>query len=603
MIKNKIITIIALTLTILALFVTCVMTASDSGSSKKSSLISSSSSSLISSESGSSSSSSSSNSAFSFVETFNNVPDGTNIRSDQSKLDNPSCFPSSMMSGTITAGTTVSGSGAITLGTQRMAFIVPGLGSVVNPVLKVTIKNDDGKGVAVPNLNLAVGDSYSTSGAIGETGYRAHGSYPITNTNYEVITINLNTAFTSTNIIQFRGIVGTSGTAGLHIDKIEITGTLGSSSSSSSSTTSSTSSSSSSYSVSSVPPAYACPIGYATLNGGTTGGYGGDVVYVSTGTELQNAINVYNSTSNPTGRASRTSPRIIYVIGKITLANSGGLDKIEIKGSSDTSLCENLSIIGVGTSGELEGIGIKIWRAKNIIIQNLKIHHVLYNTGEGDAINISGPASNIWIDHCEFYNSIGDLDGDGVIGDNDDKDYYDGLLDIKYQGSQYITVSHCIFRDSYKTSLIGYSTSDARDWKTTFYANYYYNCNSRLPLIRGGGIHILNNYYYNNTGSGTNLRCGLTTLIERNYYKDSKDVIGHFYDDPTGYWDLGPGSVDSNYYDNVTWSPIGGDIYSTAYSTNFQDTGDFGTVPYSYTAKPASDVPTYVLANAGVGKL
>ena len=39
---------------------------------------------------------------------------------------------------------------------------------------------------------------------------------------------------------------------------------------------------------------------------------------------------------------------------------------------------------------ELKGIGIKIWRANNIIIRNLKIHEVA--SGDKDAIGIEGPS-------------------------------------------------------------------------------------------------------------------------------------------------------------------------------------------------------------------
>ncbi|MBN1525385.1 MAG: hypothetical protein JW904_12930 [Spirochaetales bacterium] len=341
-------------------------------------------------------------------------------------------------------------------------------------------------------------------------------------------------------------------------------------------------------------------VGFATLNGGTTGGAGGDEVTVSTGTELQNAINVYKS-ENPTGRAAMDSPRIIYISGSITTDNSPE-DVIYLKGSSDTKLFENISIIGVGTSGEFNGIGLKIERAHNIIIQNIAFHHVRAGVGDGDGMGVNGPATNIWVDHCEFYNEVGDLDGDGTIGDGGDKDYYDALLDTKYEGIGYITYSYNTFHDSYKTSLIGYTTDDARDWNITIYRNYYYNCNSRLPLIRGGNVHILNNYYYNNMGSGINLRCGGTVLIEGNYFKDSKDVIGHFYNDPTGYWDLGPGSSDSNIYDNVTWSTIADDIYATAQSEGFADTGTW-TPPYSYTALAASEVPAAVEHSTGVGNI
>ena len=59
------------------------------------------------------------------------------------------------------SGTVTANGGVIALGTQRMAFIVPGLADAENPVLIVTLKNDDGTGNPVANMKLYVGDSYS----------------------------------------------------------------------------------------------------------------------------------------------------------------------------------------------------------------------------------------------------------------------------------------------------------------------------------------------------------------------------------------------------------------------------------------------------------
>lgn len=84
-----------------------------------------------------------------------------------------------------------------------------------------------------------------------------------------------------------------------------------------------------------------------------------------------------------------STPLTIYVDGTITPENTND-SKINVKDVSD------VSIIGVGTRGELDGIGIKIWRASNIIIRNLKIHHV--DTGDKDAISIEGrPTTSGWI--------------------------------------------------------------------------------------------------------------------------------------------------------------------------------------------------------------
>ncbi|MGD8401536.1 MAG: pectate lyase [Bacillota bacterium] len=293
-------------------------------------------------------------------------------------------------------------------------------------------------------------------------------------------------------------------------------------------------------------------VGFATQNGGTTGGTGGATVTVSTGTALQEAIKL-------------GGPRIIYVMGTISASNSGSLEKIDVKNVS------GISIIGVDSSGELNGIGIKVTKSSNIIIRNLKIHHV--SDGDGDCIGIEGPANNIWIDHCELYNDL-----------NHDKDYYDGLLDIKKK-SAYITVSWCYFHDSYKTSLVGSSDSDEYDRKITYHHNYFKDCNSRVPSYRFGAGHIYNNYYADITSSGINCRMGATLRIEGNVFENVNDPITFLYSDVTGYW-----NVRDNLFTNCTGNQ------PTTSTCSF-------TPSYSYQVDTAGSVKAKILANVGVGKI
>lgn len=296
-------------------------------------------------------------------------------------------------------------------------------------------------------------------------------------------------------------------------------------------------------------------VGFATLNGGTTGGQGGAVVTVSKGTDLQNAI-----------KNKGDKPLTIYVNGTINSSNSSGLSKIDIKDVSD------ISILGVETSGEFNGIGIKIWRSSNIIIRNLKIHHVA--VGDKDCIGIEGPASNIWIDHCELYNDL-----------EKDKDYYDGLLDAKGNDCQYITYSWNYMHDSYKTCLVGSSDSDNFDRKITMHHNRIENCYSRLPLFRFGTGHIYNNYYYGIADTGINSRMGAKLKIENNYFENSKDPIGFWYSDVTGYWD-----VSGNKFVNCTGSQ------PTTSTCNVN-------MPYTYSLDSVDNVKSIVVQKAGVGKI
>jgi pectate lyase len=304
-------------------------------------------------------------------------------------------------------------------------------------------------------------------------------------------------------------------------------------------------------------------IGFAAMGSGTIGGQGGTVHYVATGKELQDAI--FLAKTKDGGK-----PQIIYVNGTITLANSAenaDNKKINIKEVS------NVSIIGIGAKGELDGIGFKIWKSSNIIIRNLKIHHVVKAlTDEGDAIGIDGPSDHIWVDHCELYS------------DRDhDKEYYDGLFEVK-DNSEYITFSWNYIHDHWKTSLIGYTTSDTYDRKITYHHNYFENCNSRMPSYRGGTGHIFNNYYNNIIETGINSRLSATLRIENNYFENSKNPIGN-WDDPLGYWD-----VRNNMFVNCI-----GDQPTTS-------TGTFNP-PYSYLVDPVESVKSIVMQWAGVSKI
>lgn len=294
--------------------------------------------------------------------------------------------------------------------------------------------------------------------------------------------------------------------------------------------------------------------GFATLNGGTTGGEGGTTVVVTTGNQIINALK--NKSSN--------TPLKIIVNGKITPSNTSA-SKIDIKDVND------VSIVGQGTNGEFDGIGIKIWRANNIIIRNLKIHHV--NIGDKDAISIEGPSSNIWIDHNELYNSL-----------NVDKDYYDGLLDVK-GNADYITISWNYFHDSWKTSLVGSSDSDNHNRKITYHHNRWENVNSRLPLFRFGQGHLFNNYYNNIIDSGINSRMGAKLRIEHNHFENSSNPILSAYSSQDGYW-----HVVNNKFVNSSGS------MPTTSTTTYNP-------PYSYSLDHVDQVKSIVTQYAGVGKV
>ena len=177
---------------------------------------------------------------------------------------------------------------------------------------------------------------------------------------------------------------------------------------------------------------------------------------------------------------------------------------------------------------------------------------------------------NVWVDHVTLEASGGESEG------------YDGLFDLK-NDVQYVTLSYCILRNSGRGGLIGSSETDTGNGYITFHHNLYSNLDSRTPLLRGGIAHIYNNSYVNLNESGINSRAGAKAKVENNYFKNSKDVLGTFYTDQAGTW-----QVAGNIFDNVTWSakssennPAGPNVVSTTSVS----------IPYSYSLDGASCVP------------
>ncbi|MZE75112.1 polysaccharide lyase family 1 protein [Streptomyces sp. SID5789] len=319
--------------------------------------------------------------------------------------------------------------------------------------------------------------------------------------------------------------------------------------------------------------------GYATQNGGTTGGAGGQTVRATTGTAIHQAL---------CGRADSATPITIEVEGTINHGNtskvsgdscSTAADKIELKQIS------NVTIVGVGGGAVFDQLGIHIRESSNIIIQNVTVRNVKKSgsptSNGGDAIGMESDVRNVWVDHTTLEASGGESAG------------FDGLFDMK-DNTQYVTLSYSVLRNSGRGGLIGSSESDVSNGYVTFHHNKYENIDSRTPLLRGGTSHIYNNHYVSLNESGINSRAGAKAKVDNNYFEDSKDVLGTFYTDQAGYW-----QVSGNIFDNVTWSEPGGDTNPAGPDPKSNTTV---SIPYSYGLDAASCVPAVVSATAGANK-
>ncbi|MFF0316839.1 polysaccharide lyase family 1 protein [Micromonospora sp. NPDC005252] len=316
--------------------------------------------------------------------------------------------------------------------------------------------------------------------------------------------------------------------------------------------------------------------GYATQNGGTAGGAGGQTVRASTGTAIHAAL---------CGRASSSTPITIEVTGTINHGNTS-----KVSGSScntadgviELKQISNVTIIGVGSGAIFDQLGIHIRDSSNIIIQNVTVRNVKKSgsptSNGGDAIGMESTVRNVWVDHVTLEASGGESEG------------YDGLFDMK-DNTQYVTLSYSILRNSGRGGLIGSSESDLSNGFITFHHNLYENIDSRTPLLRGGIAHIYNNHYVSLHESGINSRAGARAKVENNYFRNSKDVLGTFYTNERGYW-----QVSGNTFDNVTWSSAGSENYPAGPNPTSNTTV---SIPYAYRLDGASCVPDVVRQTAG----
>jgi pectate lyase len=363
-------------------------------------------------------------------------------------------------------------------------------------------------------------------------------------------------------------------------------------------------------------------IGFATLNGGTTGGEQGLTVTPTTFAELKQYV---EDAATPyviriEKEFTTGVPTYVDAEGSIVAETASGA--IATTFGAVLRIGSNKTLIGIGDQAFFNRIGLVIQCQSNIIIRNIKFtmknvpatrdgeYKILSadgvtTVGDPDCIGIQADAESIpevqriskhiWIDHCEFFN-------ENIAN----KDRYDGLIDNK-NNVQNMTISWCYFHDHSKALLSGKGNSDLYNRTITYHHNYFSNINgSRLPLLRFGQHHYFNNFMESCDGDGVNLRINTNCYIERNYYKDSKKpIFGKLSEN-------GQAKLVDNIFENCArlhagLSNINGvksEVLSS--SEEFIDACNFTPSElYSYTdiMSEVADVPQIVKTYSGVGKI
>jgi pectin lyase len=180
-------------------------------------------------------------------------------------------------------------------------------------------------------------------------------------------------------------------------------------------------------------------------------------------------------------------------------------------GTTALPVGSNKSILGIGGKGVLKGKGLSIKKdASNVIIQGLEFTTI--NPGivwGGDALDMQGGNTKIWVDHCKFSLTgrmfvVSHYDGSSATLSNNE---FDGVT---------TTSATCNSNHYWTMMMIG------KNEKFTLDKNYFHNVSGRARKLGQDGVngyfHAVNNYFENMEGHAFDAYTGANTLIEGNAF-------------------------------------------------------------------------------------
>jgi len=276
--------------------------------------------------------------------------------------------------------------------------------------------------------------------------------------------------------------------------------------------------------------------GFATQNGGTTGGKGKSEVTVDNVTDLK----AYAKAGN----------KIIYV------KPGTYMGPIEV-GSNVTIYGYQGAIIAQPTTGS----AMKLSGSSNVIIRNLKFKGIgAHDDDDEDCLQVNHESKNVWIDHVDIY------------------DGHDGNLDIT-NASDYVTISWTKF--SYTSAstghqfsnLIGNSktkTSDRGHLNVTIHHTWWADgVKERMPRVRFGKVHVANNLFDSKDASYC-VRAAIEAniRIEKNVFIGVQKALDLYTSDGA----ITAAQMISNYEENVKKQQAGtGTAFTPPYSMSLTD--------------------------------
>jgi len=305
-------------------------------------------------------------------------------------------------------------------------------------------------------------------------------------------------------------------------------------------------------------------VGWASQNGGVTGGGSATPTVVTTYAALKAAI-------------TSASVKVVHISGTITIPSGGRISFQDQSGKTIYGL-PGSRLVSNNLTKDSSGI-IYVKRCSNIIFRNLTFEGPgAYDTDGWDNMTLDA-STNIWIDHCEF------------------QDGMDGNLDIK-NASDYVSVTWCKFiynkapipggpggADDHRFSnLFGSSdgaTGDRGHLRITMQHCWWaQGCKARMPRVRFGKVHVVNNVF-NSTVAAQCVMAGFEAnlLVESNVFENVAKPIDPMNNTFTAI------TARNNIFTNTTGNTAG--------------SGTAFTPPYSLTIDSAANVKSLVTQSAG----
>jgi uncharacterized repeat protein (TIGR02543 family) len=301
------------------------------------------------------------------------------------------------------------------------------------------------------------------------------------------------------------------------------------------------------------------PVGWATQNGGVTGGGTATPTVVTTYAALKTAI-------------TSSAVKVVHISGVITVPANG---KISFQDQTNKTIFGLPGSRLISTDLTAGGSGILyVKRCTNIIIRNVTFEGPgAYDEDGNDNLTIEN-STRLWIDHCQF------------------EDGMDGNLDIK-TASDFIAVTWCKFlynkvpipggsggSDDHRFSNLFGSSDDATGDRDHLNITLQYNwwaqgCKARMPRVRFGKVHVVNNYF-NSTAASQCIQAGFEAnlLVESNVFENVRMPIDFMANNFTAI------TAQNNIFTNTTGNTAG--------------SGTAFTPPYTLTVSPVASVKAIV---------